>query len=104
MVHLSFYGMAAVKPKLVSRIRYDHFSAGQFRHGTNSVRSRPEKQLRQCTFEQLTSAADARPLHPSPPQERKGSKFPLFPPCAVKFFRKQPTLLCLPSSTWFGLD
>jgi hypothetical protein len=71
MEHRSFYAMAAVKPRLVCEIQYDHFFGGRFRHGTKFVRSRPEKQLRQRTFEQLTSAADARPLHPSPPQERR---------------------------------
>jgi len=40
-------------PKLVVEVRYDHFSAGRFRHGTRFLRWRPDKAPRQCTFEQV---------------------------------------------------
>lgn len=42
-----------LKPKLVCEVSYDHFSGGRFRHGTKFLRWRPEKDPRQCTFEQL---------------------------------------------------
>ena len=40
-------------PKLVVEVEYDHFTGGRFRHGTRVVRWRPDKDRRQCTFEQL---------------------------------------------------
>jgi ATP-dependent DNA ligase len=43
-----------LKPKLVCEVRYDHFSGGRFRHGTKFLRWRPEKDPRQCTYEQVT--------------------------------------------------
>jgi ATP-dependent DNA ligase len=46
-----------LKPKLVCEVQYDHFSGGRFRHGTKFLRWRPEKKPRQCTFEQVRSAA-----------------------------------------------
>ena len=46
-----------LKPTLVVEVRYDHFSAGRFRHGTSFLRFRPDKAPRQCTFAQV----DARP-------------------------------------------
>jgi ATP-dependent DNA ligase len=49
-----------LKPKLVVEVRYDHVTGGRFRHGTKLVRWRPDKSPRQCTFEQLKSAAKAR--------------------------------------------
>ncbi len=42
-----------LKPKLVVEICYDHFSEGQFRHGTRLLRWRPDKTPRQCTMDQL---------------------------------------------------
>jgi len=42
-----------LQPKLVAEVRYDHFSAGRFRHGTNFLRWRPDKAPRQCTFDQV---------------------------------------------------
>jgi ATP-dependent DNA ligase len=50
-----------LRPKLVAEVRYDHFSAGRFRHGTNFLRWRPDKAPRQCTFEQVSSPT-ANPL------------------------------------------
>jgi ATP-dependent DNA ligase len=38
---------------LIVEVRYDHFSAGRFRHGTSFVRWRPDKAPAQCTFEQV---------------------------------------------------
>jgi ATP-dependent DNA ligase len=40
-------------PTLVVEVRYDHFSAGRFRHGTSLLRWRPDKAPRQCTFDQV---------------------------------------------------
>jgi len=42
-----------LKTKLVCEVQYDHFSGGRFRHGTKFLRWRPEKNLKQCTFEQV---------------------------------------------------
>ena len=42
-----------LKPKLVVEVCYDHFSGGQFRHGTRLLRWRPDKTPRQCTMDQL---------------------------------------------------
>jgi ATP-dependent DNA ligase len=42
-----------LKPKLVCEVSYDYFSQGRFRHGTKFMRWRPEKDPRQCTFEQV---------------------------------------------------
>jgi ATP-dependent DNA ligase len=44
-----------LKPKLVCEVRYDHFSAGRFRHGTKFLRWRPDKNPKQCTLEQVRS-------------------------------------------------
>lgn len=42
-----------LKPTLVAEVRYDHFSEGRFRHGTRFERWRPDKEPRQCTFDQI---------------------------------------------------
>ncbi len=42
-----------LEPKLVCEVTYDHFSGGRFRHGTKFLRWRPDKDARQCTYEQL---------------------------------------------------
>jgi ATP-dependent DNA ligase len=34
-------------------VQYDHFSGGRFRHGTKFLRWRPDKDPRQCTYDQL---------------------------------------------------
>jgi ATP-dependent DNA ligase len=39
--------------KLVAEIQYDHFTGGRFRHGTRFLRWRPDKEPRQCGFDQL---------------------------------------------------
>ena len=46
-----------LKPALVVEVRYDHFSAGRFRHGTSFLRFRPDKAPLQCTFEQVSQAS-----------------------------------------------
>jgi ATP-dependent DNA ligase len=46
-----------LKTKLVCEVQYDHFSGGRFRHGTKFLRWRPEKNPRQCTFEQVRPSA-----------------------------------------------
>ncbi len=49
-----------LKPKLVCEVQYDHFSGSRFRHGTKFLRWRPEKNPRQCTFEQVKPDARRR--------------------------------------------
>jgi ATP-dependent DNA ligase len=46
-----------LKPKLVVEVRYDHVTDNRFRHGTKLIRFRPDKALKQCTFEQLEPPA-----------------------------------------------
>lgn len=41
------------RPELVCEVRYDHFSDGRFRHGTKLLRWRPDKEPRECTFDQV---------------------------------------------------
>jgi ATP-dependent DNA ligase len=48
-----------VKPVLVAEVRYDQVTGRRFRHGTGFVRWRPDKDPRQCTFDQL--APELRP-------------------------------------------
>ena len=55
-----------LEPKLVAEVRYDHFTAGRFRHGTSFLRWRPDKAPRQCTFEQLDSWPGASIAVPVP--------------------------------------
>ena len=43
-----------LKPKLVVEVRYDQVTGRRFRHGTGFLRWRPDKDPKQCTFEQLT--------------------------------------------------
>lgn len=42
-----------LRPELVVEVQYDHFTSGRFRHGTNLLRWRPDKDPRQCTYAQL---------------------------------------------------
>ena len=42
-----------MKPELVVEVRHDQVTGRRFRHGTGFVRWRPDKDPRQCTFEQL---------------------------------------------------
>jgi len=50
----------ALKPKLVCEVSYDYFSQGRFRHGTKFLRWRPDKDPRQCTFEQVQPRRSAK--------------------------------------------
>ncbi len=42
-----------LKPELVVEVKYDQVTAGRFRHGTGIVRWRPDKDPKQCTYDQL---------------------------------------------------
>jgi len=48
-----------LKPELVVEVRYDQITSERFRHGTSIVRWRPDKDPKQCTYEQL--APELRP-------------------------------------------
>jgi ATP-dependent DNA ligase len=48
-----------LKPMLVVEVRYDQVTGRRFRHGTGFLRWRPDKDPKQCTFEQL--APELRP-------------------------------------------
>jgi len=48
-----------LKPVLVIEVKYDQVTGHRFRHGTSIVRWRPDKDPRQCTFDQL--APELRP-------------------------------------------
>jgi ATP-dependent DNA ligase len=43
-----------LKPVLVVEVRYDQVTGRRFRHGTGFLRWRPDKDPKQCTFDQLT--------------------------------------------------
>lgn len=45
-----------LKPALVVEVKYDQVTAGRFRHGTGLVRSRSDKDPKQCTCHQLKPA------------------------------------------------
>jgi len=42
-----------LRTELVVEVRYDHFTGGRFRHGTQFMRWRPDKEPRQCRMEQV---------------------------------------------------
>lgn len=42
-----------LQPELVVEVRFDHVTGDRFRHGTKLLRWRPDKNPRQCTFEQI---------------------------------------------------
>jgi len=48
-----------LKPVLVAEVRYDQVTGRRFRHGTGFLRWRPDKDPKQCTFDQL--APELRP-------------------------------------------
>jgi ATP-dependent DNA ligase len=48
-----------LQPVLVAEVRYDQVTGRRFRHGTGFLRWRPDKDPRQCTFDQL--APELRP-------------------------------------------
>jgi ATP-dependent DNA ligase len=49
-------------PKLVVEVRYDQVTDRRFRHGTALLRWRPDKDPKQCTFEQLAPALNPAKL------------------------------------------
>jgi ATP-dependent DNA ligase len=57
-----------LKPVLVVEVRYDQVTGRRFRHGTGFLRWRPDKDPRQCTFDQV-----APELRPSELNELFGS-------------------------------
>jgi ATP-dependent DNA ligase len=48
-----------LKPRLVVEVRYDQVTGRRFRHGTGFLRWRPDKDPKNCTFDQL--APELRP-------------------------------------------
>ena len=48
-----------LKPVLVAEVRYDQVTGRRFRHGTGFMRWRPDKDPKQCSFDQL--APELRP-------------------------------------------
>ncbi len=48
-----------LKPVLVAEVRYDQVTGRRFRHGTGFLRWRPDKDPKECTFDQL--APELRP-------------------------------------------
>src|SRR5438552_7395148 len=42
-----------VAPRIIVEVAYDHFTGGPFRHGTNFLRWRPDKDPRHCTMDQV---------------------------------------------------
>ena len=45
-----------VRPEIVCEVRYDKMESDRFRHGTRFLRFRPDKEPRQCTWEQVRPA------------------------------------------------
>jgi ATP-dependent DNA ligase len=46
-----------VEPKLVVEVRFDHVTGDRFRHGAKLMRWRPDKDPRQCSFDQIAPPA-----------------------------------------------
>ncbi|MGD9845233.1 MAG: ATP-dependent DNA ligase, partial [Variibacter sp.] len=42
-----------LRPDIVVEVQYDHVTGGRFRHGTKFLRWRPDKEPKQCRFEQI---------------------------------------------------
>lgn len=42
-----------VRPEIVCEVRYDKMESDRFRHGTRFLRFRPDKQPKECTWEQV---------------------------------------------------
>jgi ATP-dependent DNA ligase len=42
-----------LRPERVVEVRYDHMEGSRFRHTTQFVRWRPDRDPRSCTYEQL---------------------------------------------------
>ncbi|HAF10580.1 MAG TPA: ATP-dependent DNA ligase [Chloroflexi bacterium] len=45
-----------VRPEIVCEVRYDKMESDRFRHGTRFLRFRPDKDPRQCTWDQVRPA------------------------------------------------
>ncbi len=45
----------SLEPKLVCEVAFDHLQGERFRHGARLLRWRPDKDPRECTFDQLES-------------------------------------------------
>jgi ATP-dependent DNA ligase len=45
-----------LRPELVAEVAFDHLQGDRFRHATNFVRWRPERDPRSCTYGQLDVA------------------------------------------------
>jgi len=62
-------------PVLVCEVEYDYFAQKRFRHGTKFLRWRPDKDGRQCTFDQVEpDAANQTPLGGTERQATGGSR------------------------------
>jgi ATP-dependent DNA ligase len=46
-----------LEPELVVEVRFDHVTGDRFRHGAKVMRWRPDKDPRQCTFDQIAPPA-----------------------------------------------
>ena len=46
-----------LRPERVCEVKYDHLQGDRFRHATVFLRWRPDKQPRECTYDQLETAA-----------------------------------------------
>ena len=70
-----------LKPVLVVEVRYDQVTGRRFRHGTGFLRWRPDKDPKQCTFDQL--APELRPSELkelfSASRNRRGTRRPSAP-------------------------
>lgn len=62
-----------IDPDLVCEVRFDYFTQGRFRHGTKFLRWRPDKDPKQCTFEQV---------EPKKRSARTGNSLPIAPSSA----------------------
>jgi ATP-dependent DNA ligase len=67
-----------LKPVLVVEVRYDQVTGRRFRHGTGFLRWRPDKDPRQCTFEQLAPELKPSELKelfgPTASRSRRGTR------------------------------
>jgi ATP-dependent DNA ligase len=62
-------------PRLVVEVSYDHFNEGRFRHGTRLLRWRPDKNPKQCRFDQVKQVkADLFALISERPSARRKAK------------------------------
>ena len=50
-------GFVPLRPERVVEVRYDHLEGPRFRHTTQMVRWRPDRDARSCTYDQLDTVA-----------------------------------------------